>query len=123
MKRLVLSASGLLGFLGVVLGAAGAHVLRGTLSEKDLGIFETAVRYQLIHALALFILVLLMDKIPGKLLQVAGVLWLSGVLIFSGSLYLIVFSGVRSFGAVAPIGGLCLMAGWICIFIAGLRRI
>lgn len=123
MKRFVLSASGLLGFLGVVLGAAGAHALRGTLSEKDLGIFETAVRYQLLHALALLTLVLLMEKMPGKLLEVAGVLWVSGIVIFSGSLYLIIFSGVRSFGAVAPIGGLCLMAGWVCVFIAGLRRI
>lgn len=109
--RLALTSAGILGFLGVLLGAVGAHVLKDQLSPKDLAIFETAARYQIFHALA----ILAVSSREGRYFRIASILWTSGILIFSGSLYLIVFTQVRSFGAVAPIGGLALMGGWLCV--------
>jgi len=121
MKRFVICSAGFLGFVSVVLGAAGAHFLRESLTAQELSTFETAVRYQLFHAVALLALLYLMQILPGRLSSAVAIMWTLGALIFSGSLYAIVFTGVRSFGAVAPIGGLSLMAGWVCVFILGLR--
>jgi len=103
--------AGILGFLGVLLGAVGAHLLKDQLSAKDLAIFETAARYQIFHAIAL----LALAGREGRFFRIAAALWIAGVFVFSGSLYLIVFTQVRSFGALAPVGGLCLMAGWLCV--------
>jgi uncharacterized membrane protein YgdD (TMEM256/DUF423 family) len=109
--RASLVFAGILGFLGVLLGAVGAHLLKDQLSPKDLAIFETAARYQIFHALA----ILAVSGRKGRFFRIASVLWIAGVLIFSGSLYLIVFTQVRSFGALAPVGGLALMGGWLCV--------
>lgn len=109
--RISLVFAGILGFLGVLLGAVGAHVLKDELSAKDLAIFETAARYQIFHAIAL----LAVSGREGRFFRIASVLWITGIFIFSGSLYLIVFTQVRSFGALAPVGGLSLMAGWLSV--------
>jgi uncharacterized membrane protein YgdD (TMEM256/DUF423 family) len=103
-----------LGFLGVALGAFGAHALRGRLNVEDLEIFEVAVRYQFFHALAILLIALLIDRSPEP---AAPLLWAGwafgvGVLVFSGSLYALTLTGVRSLGAVTPIGGVGLLAGW-----------
>ena len=106
------------GFLGVGLGAFGAHGLRGKLSADMLAVFETAVRYQMYHALALVLTSLLMARMTGWLLSAAGVCFAAGIVLFSGSLYLLAFTGVTMFGAITPIGGLAFLAGWACLVLA-----
>ena len=105
-------------FLGVALGAFGAHGLRGRLSPDMLAVFETAVRYQMYHALALVLTSLLMARMTGWLLSTAGVCFAAGIVLFSGSLYLLAFTGVTMFGAITPVGGLAFLAGWACLVLA-----
>jgi uncharacterized membrane protein YgdD (TMEM256/DUF423 family) len=95
----------------VAAGAFGAHGLRGSLAPDRLEIFETAVRYQLVHALAL-----LAVEVLGA--PRAGWAFLAGTLVFSGSLYLLVLTGQRWFGAVTPIGGVLLLVGWALLALA-----
>lgn len=111
----ILPIGAVLGLLSVGLGAFGAHGLRGRLSERDLEIFETAVRYQGLHALALLLVGTLMVALKvreGLGWQVSAWGFLLGTLIFSGSLYLLVGTGVRAWGAVTPLGGLAFLVGW-----------
>ncbi len=112
-NRLVVLGA-LFGFLGVAAGAFGAHWLEGRLDADALATFETAVRYQLIHALALLALAGVASARALKPRTVArvGTLFAAGIVVFSGSLYLLVFTGVGLFGAVTPVGGLCFLAGW-----------
>lgn len=110
----------LLGFLGVSAGAFGAHFLKSKLSSDSLAIFEVAVRYQMYHALVLLILVALIGFFPSPWLTNAGWLFIAGVVIFSGSLYALVFSGIKLWGAVTPIGGLLLLLGWLALLLGSL---
>lgn len=120
--RVFLSLGALFGLLGVCLGAFGAHELRGRVSGEMLAVFHTGVNYQFYHALALLAVGLLLTLWPGnKLLFWAGGLFTAGVVIFSGSLYVLAISGVRWLGAITPVGGLSLIAGWIVLLIACLR--
>ena len=112
MDRVFLVAGSLSAFLAVALGAFGAHGLEGRLSPADLETFQVAARYQMYHALALLFLGLALERWPGALGTWAGWAFLGGSLIFSGSLYTLVLTGVRGLGAVTPIGGLVLLAGW-----------
>ena len=114
MKTFLMFAA-IFGFLGVALGAFGAHGLRGRLSPEDLAIFETGVRYQMYHALTLLAVAWLSTRFPGTAVTAAGWLMVVGVLIFSGSLYVLVLSGLRWMGAVTPLGGLSLLAGWLAL--------
>jgi uncharacterized membrane protein YgdD (TMEM256/DUF423 family) len=101
------------GGLAVALGAFGSHGLSGRLSADLLNTYEIAVRYQFYHALALIGVVVALGRWPqAGLLTWAGWLFVVGILIFSGSLYLLVFSGVRWLGAITPIGGVAMIAGW-----------
>lgn len=109
------------GLLGVILGAFGAHAMRDRLSADMLRVWETAVNYQFWHALALLALGVLASRLAGAWLTAAGAAFVLGVLLFSGSLYLLAFSGVRVLGAVTPFGGLLLIGGWICLMVAVLR--
>jgi uncharacterized membrane protein YgdD (TMEM256/DUF423 family) len=113
MERFFVMAGGSLALLGVALGAFAAHALQGRLDPSDLDTFEVAVRYQMYHALALLFLGLAMTRWPGGLSGWAGWAFLAGTVVFSGSLYALVLTGVRGLGAVTPIGGLALLAGWI----------
>jgi uncharacterized membrane protein YgdD (TMEM256/DUF423 family) len=97
--------------LSVVAGAFGSHALKAMLDAKDLAIFETAVRYQFFHGLALIGLGLF-EKAYGVNGRVAMVAFIAGVILFSGSLYVLVLSGVRTFGAVTPLGGVAFLVGW-----------
>lgn len=115
------AAAAVLCGLGVVLGAFGAHGLRERLTEEMLVIFETGVRYHFIHALGLFAVAWAADRWPGPLVGAAGWLFVAGIAIFSGSLYLLSISGVRWLGAITPIGGLCMIAGWGLLAAAALR--
>ncbi len=111
-----------LALLGVALGAFGAHALRASLSPGDIEIFETAVRYQMYHAVALFGVAWLATKLVGPLTDWAGWLLVAGTVVFSGSLYLLVLTGTRWLGAITPVGGLMLVAGWLLVVVALLRR-
>jgi uncharacterized membrane protein YgdD (TMEM256/DUF423 family) len=120
--KFMLQAGGLLGALAVALGAFGAHALKGMLEASGRAdTFETAVKYQFYHAIALVLVGLLMKgtgQEAVKLLGWSGNAFVIGVIIFSGSLYAICFTGITKFGATAPIGGLALIAGWILLILA-----
>lgn len=120
--RELLFAAGISGALGVILGAFGAHALRERLGPQMLATFETGVRYQLIHALALLAVAILLARWPASSwLHSAGVLFVAGTVLFSGSLYLLVFTGARWLGMVAPLGGAAFIAGWLCLAIAAIH--
>ncbi len=112
----------LLGLLGVGLGAFGAHALRASLTAAGrFDTFETAVKYQFYHALALLAVGLLLNTFAGQAdavrwLTYAGWSFLAGVLVFSGSLYVLCATGITVLGAITPIGGVLMMAGWAILF-------
>ncbi len=107
------------GGLAVALGAFGAHALKARLTPDLLTTFETGVRYQMYHALALLAVALAMARVPvTSLLTLAGWLFLIGTLLFSGSLYLLCFTRRRWLGAITPFGGLAFIAGWVCLALA-----
>lgn len=113
------------GALAVILGAFGAHALKSKISAEHLQVFETGVRYQFYHALALLLLVLMSDKIASGPAQIAGCLFIAGIFLFSGSIYLLStrellgIENWKSFlGPITPLGGLCLLSGWILFLTA-----
>jgi uncharacterized membrane protein YgdD (TMEM256/DUF423 family) len=118
MDRLFFSWGSLSGFLAIAAGAFGAHALRARLAPASLAIFETAVRYQMYHALALLAAAWASTRWPGALPQWAGWLFVAGTVLFSGSLYLLALTGVRWLGAVTPLGGIAFLAGWICLLLS-----
>ena len=100
---------------GVALGAFGAHGLRSRLAPDLLAIYETGVRYHLVHALGLFVAAWLAGEDQRRAARIAGVLLVVGLLLFSGSLYLLALTGIRGFGAVTPLGGVAWIAAWVLI--------
>jgi uncharacterized membrane protein YgdD (TMEM256/DUF423 family) len=112
VDRVFAGAGALAALLAVALGAFGAHALRSRLTPADLDIFETGVRYQMYHALALFGVAWASSRWPGGVTHAAGWAFLVGILIFSGSLYLLVVLGQRWLGAVTPLGGVAFLLGW-----------
>jgi uncharacterized membrane protein YgdD (TMEM256/DUF423 family) len=109
-------------FLAVAAGAFGAHALKDRLPIDMLTIFETGVRYQVYHALALLAVSWLSEKWPGAGLFYAGWCFVGGILIFSGSLYILSLTGVRWWGAITPIGGLLFLTGWGLLAVGALKR-
>lgn len=124
MIRPFLVLAAFFGLTGVALGAFAAHGLKSQLSAEYLAVFQTGVHYQLIHALALIGVALLALHAPSRLLSIAGALFVVGVLLFSGSLYLLTLTGIGKLGIITPIGGTAFLAGWFCLLLAGwkLRR-
>lgn len=121
--RWPLAAGALLALSGVMAGAFGAHGLRGQISARGLEVFDTAVTYQVNHSLALLLVTLLVTVgFPRRVLALAAVFFTAGVLLFSGSLYLLVLTEMGWPGPVTPVGGLCFMAGWALVFVAAVRR-
>jgi uncharacterized membrane protein YgdD (TMEM256/DUF423 family) len=113
MERRFFALGAIFAFLGVALGAFGAHALRARLSAPDLEIWETGVRYQIYHALALLAVAWAVSQWPAAAtVRWAGWLFVAGILLFSGSLYALVLSGHRTLGAVTPVGGLAFLAAW-----------
>ena len=102
-------------FLGVTLGAFGAHGLKGKLSEYHLDVFKTAVLYHLIHGLGLIMVGLLSKHTADPRVAAAGSFLLIGIVLFSGSLYALSITGLRFFGAIAPLGGLSFICGWLLL--------
>lgn len=121
MLRGYLLLAALFGFTGVGLGAFAAHGLKNRLSAEYLAIFQTGVTYQLVHALALLAVALLTVHVPGRLTTWAGALFCLGIVLFSGSLYLLTLTGVSKLGIVTPFGGLAFLAGWFCLGLAAWR--
>ena len=120
MTQFFLTIAAIFGGLSVAGGAFGAHALREKISERSLEIFDTGARYQMYHALALLVVTMLMSRLetPSTTLVVSGWLFIIGVMIFSGSLYALSLTGIKSLGAVAPLGGLALMLGWGALAVA-----
>ncbi|MFQ5792821.1 MAG: DUF423 domain-containing protein [Acidobacteriota bacterium] len=108
-------------FLAVALGAFGAHALRHRLSSDLLQVFESGVRYHFYHALALFVVAWISKSYPSGLVTAAGWAFTVGVILFSGSLYVLSVTGARWLGAVTPAGGLAFLAGWILLALASFR--
>jgi uncharacterized membrane protein YgdD (TMEM256/DUF423 family) len=113
--RSLRTAGALLLALGTLIGAFGAHALKARLAPDRYEVLQTAVHYQFIHALGLLLLGIAAERTPTpeRALRIAGVLLLAGVLLFSGSLYLLLAGLPRSFGVITPVGGLCLILGWL----------
>ena len=105
-------------FLAVALGAFGAHGLRTRLSPEMLAVFETGVRYHMYHALALIATALVAGRTGGWLIVAAGWFFTAGIVLFSGSLYLLALTSVTILGAITPLGGLAFLIGWACLAIA-----
>ncbi|HAR19629.1 MAG TPA: DUF423 domain-containing protein [Cytophagales bacterium] len=122
MQKVFLIVSGISGALSVAIGAFGAHGLKAFLEANNrLETFETAVKYQFYHTFALMFVGLLMSQFATKSLQLAGGFFIIGILIFSGSLYLLCAIGIKWLGAITPIGGLFLIAGWLMLAFALLK--
>jgi uncharacterized membrane protein YgdD (TMEM256/DUF423 family) len=116
MDRTFLFIGALLGFLGVMFGAFGAHALRSRLSPEMLTVFETGVRYQMYHAFAVLIVAAAIGHLgSSRLLLMSGWSFTAGVVLFSGSLYVLALSGVGILGAITPLGGLLFLFGWACL--------
>lgn len=133
MKKQFLIFSGFSGAIAVALGAMGAHFLKsqletGLITETNLQTFEIAVKYQVYHSIALLIIALLSDKLNSKLLPKAGYCFMAGIVLFSGSLYLLSTStllsltSMRWLGPITPIGGLFFISGWLLLAFAGMKK-
>ena len=127
MHKGFLRIAAVLGVLAVTLGAFGAHGLKKIVPPETLGTFETGVRYQFYHTLALLAIAILFEKFPLRSIRYAGICFITGIVLFSGSLYLLTLLqatntvGLRGIGAITPIGGVFFIAGWLCLFL-GVRK-
>ncbi len=120
MANFFITLASLSGMLAVVFGAFGAHALKGKLDDQALKVFETAVQYHFYHTFALLVVgVIALSQPQTVLLKSSGWLFVIGILVFSGSLYLLSLTGVRWLGAITPLGGLALIAGWACLAATG----
>lgn len=118
MARFWLLLSAFAGFTGVALGAFAAHGLKNRLTPEYLAVFQTGTHYQLVHALALFGVGLLALHMPARLVNLAGGAFAVGILLFSGSLYLLTLSGIGKLGMITPFGGVAFLLGWLCLGLA-----
>ncbi len=116
MERVFIKLGSLMAFLAVLLGAFGAHLLRGRLTGLRLEDYQIGVNYQMVHALGLILIGLCMERLgDSKNVRTAGWLLFTGIVCFSGSLYAFALTGNKMFGALAPIGGLSFMVGWLLL--------
>lgn len=123
MSKTILMTASVLMALAVAIGAFGAHGLKAQLSVEMLQIYKTGVEYHFYHALGLFLVGVLAISYPSKLLKWSAVFLTSGIVLFSGSLYLLAVSGISWIGAITPIGGISFITGWILIFIAVFKKL
>ena len=121
MERRFFALGAMLAMIGVAAGAFGAHALKSRLTPDMLAVFEVGVRYQLVHALALLAVAWAITRWPGRAVLYAGALFIAGIVLFSGSLYLLALTGERSLGAITPFGGFAFLAGWACLAWAAWR--
>ena len=122
MVKIFLITGAALAGLGVAIGAFGAHALKDLLEATNrIGTFETAVKYQMYHALALILLAILMQRFDHRLFTWAGYSFIIGTLFFSGSLYILCLSGIGKWGMITPLGGLGLILGWIFLILGVIK--
>lgn len=121
LSRAFISLGSVNAFLAVAFGAFGAHMIRNKLPEGLYTVYQTGVSYQFYHALGLIGVGLLLMHLRHTLIKMAGWFMLAGIIIFSGSLYVLSLSGVRGWGAVTPIGGLSFLAAWLLLAIGAWR--
>jgi uncharacterized membrane protein YgdD (TMEM256/DUF423 family) len=119
---LVVAIAAVLGALGVVAGALGAHALEGQVPEARLGAFETGVRFHMYHALALLGIGVMMGRGNGRRFRAVAATFVTGIILFSGSLYALVLTDTPQLGAVTPFGGVVLIAGWVLLAWRALRN-
>ncbi|RYY54355.1 MAG: DUF423 domain-containing protein [Chitinophagaceae bacterium] len=128
MHKGFLLAGSALGALAVILGAFGAHKLKEIVPAETVNVFDTGVRYQFYHVFALIIVAILFDRFPGSALYWAGICFIIGIILFSGSLYIITLLkaresvGIKGFGILTPVGGLFFVAGWLLLFAGFLKK-
>jgi len=121
MHKGFIKTAALLGALSVTLGAFGAHKLKDLFADNVLTIFETGVRYMFYHVFALLAVGILYEKFAKRLLKTAGILFILGIILFSGSLFLLTYTeglvkpGFKWVGPITPIGGACFIGGWVCL--------
>jgi uncharacterized membrane protein YgdD (TMEM256/DUF423 family) len=108
------------GFLGVALGAFGAHGLRARLSPDMLAVFETGVRYHMYHAAAILLVALMAARLDGWIIRAAGWCFSAGIVLFSGSLYVLAITGTTAFGMITPFGGLAFLLGWALLVVGAM---
>ena len=121
IERIFVILGALFAFVGVAAGAFGAHVLKSRISAEMLAVFEVGVRYQMVHALGLIAMAWIHTKWPSSLVTTGGWCFVIGIILFSGSLYLLSVSGIRWLGAITPFGGVAFLAGWACMAWAAWR--
>jgi uncharacterized membrane protein YgdD (TMEM256/DUF423 family) len=121
MDRTFFALGCVLAFLGIVAGAFAAHGLKGHLTAHQLDIWETGARYHLYQSLALLGVAWATTRWPGRAVDTAGWLFVAGVVLFSGSLYLLAVTDVKVLGAVTPLGGVCFLVGWALLALAAWR--
>ena len=117
----IIAIAAIFGLVSVIAGAAGTHALRDTLDSGALSTCETAARFQMYHALALLAVGILSIHWQTRILTASAALFILGIFLFSGSLYILALTGIGVFGAIAPVGGISLMAGWASLALAALR--
>ncbi|GAA4753645.1 DUF423 domain-containing protein [Flavisolibacter ginsenosidimutans] len=128
MQKIYLVIGSLLAGLAVALGAFGAHGLKKIVSSETVAVYQTGVQYQMYHALALILVGILSDRIYNGFVSYAGVLFVAGVILFSGSLYLIVSMNAMNktvptaLGILTPVGGLFFILGWVCLIVGLLKK-
>jgi uncharacterized membrane protein YgdD (TMEM256/DUF423 family) len=122
MSKVFIILGSLNAFLAVALGAFGAHGLQNKLTEQMLATYETGVKYHMIHALGLILIGIISRYTSGSvLINWSGWLICAGIVLFSGSLYLLSIGGIRWLGAITPLGGLCFLAGWLLLAVAAFK--
>ncbi|WP_249869365.1 DUF423 domain-containing protein [Oceanobacillus saliphilus] len=122
--KLFLVLGAINGFLAVALGAFGAHGLEGRISEKAIATWEKAVTYQMFHTMALLVTGLLLAKLQGNgLLTTGGWMFLAGIILFSGSLYIYALTSIKTFAMITPLGGVAFLIGWVLVGIAVMKNL
>jgi uncharacterized membrane protein YgdD (TMEM256/DUF423 family) len=128
MQKVFLTVGASLACIAVILGAFGAHALKAKLEPEQLQVFETGVRYQMYHAIAVIITGLLFDKVNSSMLNYSSLFFIAGIILFSGSLYLLASKnllGVENWkflGPITPLGGFCFIAGWLFLVLSVIKK-
>lgn len=122
MSRSFFFAGSLFAFLGVAAGAFGAHVLKHHLDAEMLTVYETAVRYQMYHALGLIVVSLIPETSQNKWMSITRWSFIIGIFLFSGSLYALSLTGIKWLGAITPLGGVSFLLGWLGLMLFALRK-
>ncbi|MEC7840134.1 MAG: DUF423 domain-containing protein [Chlamydiota bacterium] len=118
-QKLLMAAGAFSLFIAICAGSFGAHYLKGSLSEKSLETFEIGIKYQFYQSISIMVIALSMSIFPSSFIKISGILMLLGVIVFSGSLYMLTFTGIKLWGAVTPIGGVTFLIAWM-LFIIGI---